>query len=164
MDLSQYSLEDMILAALRSEIDSRDLYKGIAERVKNAFLKERLLFLSSEEEKHREFVQSLYERQFSDKELSVPKVSPVPLPEIRFEQEIVPISAILSQAMNAEKAAHDFYLGLSKRYEEDETIRKTLVYFSKMEMGHYNLLQAERENVLQFEDFDVELPMAHMGP
>ena len=163
MDLSTFGLEDLLLAALKSEIDSRDIYGDLSLKVKNAFLRERLKFLAGEEEKHREFVENLFRKRFSERDPVVPKSSKVPLPEIKFESDLVPVSEILSQAMGAEMAAHEFYKSLAVRFEVEEEVKKTLLYFAAMEMGHYTLLEAERENALEVEDYDVEWPMMHIG-
>jgi len=54
MDLSNYSLKEIILSGFKSEVNSRDIYSQIADQVSNAMLKNRFKFLSSEEEKHAE--------------------------------------------------------------------------------------------------------------
>ena len=50
MDLSRYTLEDVLLTALKSEYEANLLYSKLAESTKNAFLKERLMFLAKEEQ------------------------------------------------------------------------------------------------------------------
>ncbi len=47
MDLSKFDEHTLLLAALRSEIDSKVVYKQVADRVKNALLKDKLKFLAS---------------------------------------------------------------------------------------------------------------------
>lgn len=163
MDLSSYSLEDVILSALKSEVDSQTIYSIIAEGVKNAFLKEKMRFLAEEENKHRGFLETLYKRHFPDKEIELPTKSPVPLPEIQFDDELVNLSEVLESAMEAEKAARDFYNEFSKLITNDPETRKTLEYFATMEWGHYKLLEIERENSLNFESYDEYWPMMHIG-
>ena len=103
MDLSICSLEDLILTALKSEIDSEAAYLKLADRVENFMLKDRLKFLAGEEEKHRAFFERLYKKNFSDKEIVLPEESPVPLPQIKIDTENMPMSEILESAMQAEK-------------------------------------------------------------
>jgi rubrerythrin len=164
MDLSQFSEETLLLAALRSEIDSNELYQQVANRVRNALLKDRLKFLAAEEEKHREIVEGVYREKFPKKELEVPDTTPVPLPEIAISDEMMPISEVFSMAMNAETAAYEFYTELAKLYTDNARLKKTIEYVASMEMGHYRLLEIERDNMERFEDFDVYLPMVHAGP
>ncbi len=164
MDLSNYALEDLILIALKSEVEARDFYKGIAERISNFLLKDRILFLSGEEEKHRMIFEKIFNEKFPNKAIVYPDKSPVPLPELEIESEKIPISEIFWIAMQSEKSAHDFYISLSNVFPPESTERKMLLYIASMEMGHYQLLQTERENVLKFEDYDIIFSMTHIGP
>jgi rubrerythrin len=164
MDLSNYSEEDLILSAFKSEVDAKDVYSKLAERVKNYFLKEKLNFLAQEEDKHRLFFEGFYKEKFPGKEVALPEKTPVPLPEIQFSEESIPLSEILESAMKAESAAHDFYLSMAERYDEGSEVKKTLQYFATMEMGHYKLLEIERKNALDFEQYDQVWPMMHAGP
>ncbi|MGQ9801376.1 MAG: ferritin family protein [Candidatus Saccharicenans sp.] len=164
MDLSKYSLKDLLLTALKSEIEARDFYKNLAGPVENYFLKDRILFLSAEEEKHRLTFEKMYRQQFPGQDLTIPEKSPVPLPELKFEKETMPISEVFLVAMQAEKAAHDFYTAISRYFPSESEQHKLLLYIAAMEMGHYALLNLERENALRTEDFEVTLPMVHIGP
>lgn len=164
MDLSNYTLEDLILTALKSEIEARDFYKGVAERINNFLLRDRILFLSGEEEKHRGVFVKIYEDNFPGKEIILPQKNPVPLPELKIEEEKVPLSEVFWIAMQAEKSAHDFYISLSNLFPSESKERKMLLYIASMEMGHYQLLQAERENALKFEDYEIIFSMTHIGP
>ncbi len=164
MDISKYSIRDLLLTALKSEIEARDFYKSLAGTVENYFLKDRILFLSAEEEKHRQAFEKMFRQQFPGQELVLPEKSPVPLPELKFEKEIMPISEVFFVAMQAEKAAHDFYTAISGYFPSESEQHKLLLYIASMEMGHYHLLNLERENALRTEDFEVTLPMVHVGP
>jgi rubrerythrin len=165
MDLSIYSLEDLILTALKSEMESKEAYSRLADSVKNFVLQERLKFLAGEEEKHRGFFEHLYSKSFPGKPVVLPKgKSPVPLPEVKIDAESMPLSEILESAMEAEVAAHDFYNKLTGRFEEQPEVKKMLLYIASMEMGHYKILEMERDNAKKFEDYDSEWPMMHVGP
>ncbi|MBN1226934.1 MAG: ferritin family protein [Deltaproteobacteria bacterium] len=163
MDLSKFSKETLLLTAIKSEIDSRQTYLDTATKIKNALLKEKLSFLASEEEKHKDIIEGIYSEEFSGKKVSIPETSPVPLPEIKIIDEMMPITEIFSMAMDAEKAAHDFYMEMSKLYEENLRIKNTIEYIATMELGHYKLLEIEKQNMKKFEDFDVYSPMLHVG-
>lgn len=164
MDLNSYTEEDLILSAFKSEVDSKAVYSKLAERIKNYFLKEKLNFLAQEEEKHRLFFKGFYKEKFPEKEITLPEKTPVPLPEIKFSNENIPLSEVLASAMEAENAAYDFYLSMAGRYEDDKNVKKTLQYFATMEMGHYKLLEIEKKNALDFEQYDQVWPMMHAGP
>jgi len=163
MDLSKYNLHDIILAAIKSEIEARDIYAKISEEVKNPFLKPKLKFLSEEEERHRKFFENFFKEKFPNREIIIPEKTPVPVPEIKMEEgEKTPISKIFWHAMQAEKAAYDFYINMAEIFDKEPETKNTILYIATMEMGHYRLFEIERENALKFED--EEIPMIHLGP
>ena len=163
MDLKNYSMEDLILAAVKSEVEARDIYRNVSLLVNNAFIRERMSFLADEEEKHRHFLLDVYGKRFPGKEPVLPDVTPVPLPEMKAPGEGVPLSDVFQSAMLAEKASSDFYSSMAELFEEKE-IRATLAYFASMELSHYKILEAEKEVLENFEDFDTSWPMMHVGP
>ncbi len=164
LKLKKYALADLLLAAVKSEIDSQAVYAQVARQVKNAFLKERMEFLALEEGKHRKALEGFFGQRFPGQALTVPVKPVVPLPEIRFRDERVPLSEIFAQAMNAEQAAHDFYLQLADLFADDHEKKNLLLYFSMMEMGHYKLLDLEKDSLERLEEYGEEQEMIHVGP
>ncbi len=162
MDLSKYKLDEIILAAIKSEIEARDIYERLSSIVRNPFLKPKLKFLSEEEERHRIFFEHFFKEKFPNKEIIIPHKTPVPIPEIKLEGEKTPISKIFWHAMEAEKAAYDFYLSMATLFESEPEVKNTLLYIAGVEMGHYKLFEIERENAIKFED--EEITMIHLGP
>ena len=163
MDYSKYSIEDCLFTAIKSEIEAKELYERIASKVNNMMLKDRVLFLASEEVKHREYFEILFKKLFPGKELKLPEKSPVPLPEIELESENILLSEIITKAMEAEMSAFDFYMGMSEKFD-DKDIKKMLKYIAYMEKGHYNLLELERRALEETEDFEINWQMTHVGP
>ena len=164
VDFSIYDLEDLLKAAIKSEIDSKNLYLELSKKVKNYLLKDKLKFLAKEEGLHQATITKMFKQEFPRKELTIPKETPVPLPEVKITDQDTPISKILGQAMEAEKAAHDFYQELSKFFEKDLKIKNTLTYFATMEMGHYKILEVEKQSMESYEEADEYWPMMHIGP
>ncbi|MGA1848831.1 MAG: ferritin-like domain-containing protein [Thermoplasmatota archaeon] len=163
MELDNYSLEELLLAAIKSEVESKGVYTQLSKKVDNAYLSDKLLFIAAEEQKHRDFLESVYKMNFQ-KEAVLPDSSPVPLPEVRVDQGMVMASEIMLQAMAAEEAASKFYGYLSGKHELDDETRKTLDYLSSMEMGHYRLLEIEKQQLDQQEEYEFEWEMMHAGP
>ena len=163
MDLTNYKLEDLLLAAIKSETDSNKFYNKAAKKVKNGLLSDKLIFLAKEEEKHRMYVEDVFLNHFPDRKISLSASSPVPIPDIKIDEEM-PVSKLLLKAMDAEKNANEFYKGLAERFEKGSKIHNTLLYFSDMEMGHYKILELEKESIERFEESDVYWPMVHAGP
>lgn len=164
MDITKYSLEDLLKAAIKSEMESKAVYEHLAKKVPNAFLTDKLNFIAGEEQKHREFLEGVYKMHIQEPIGELPIDSPVPLPEITINQPMVPASEVMFQAMKAEEAASDFYKSLSERFQGDEKTKETLIYLSQMELGHYRLLEVEKEYLEQEEDYEVEWEMMHAGP
>jgi rubrerythrin len=88
----------------------------------------------------------------------------VPLPNVSIDDVGKSISKILQEAMEAEKAAHDFYIGIAERFDKKPDIRKMLHYIASMEMGHFRILEIEKENAEKFEGYNIEWPLMHVGP
>jgi rubrerythrin len=162
MDLSKYTLKDIILTALKSEVESKELYEKMKNRVSNFVLRDKFDFLAKEEEKHRVFFEKMFAQNFPGETVALPDKSPVPLPEIGPEVEKLPISEVLEIAMKAELKASEFYKSMMELFS-DEMIRKTLEYISTVELSHYKLLEAERDYAKKFEDYEVEWPGFHVG-
>jgi rubrerythrin len=164
MDLGSFELEELLLAAIKAEAESNILYTKMSKMTKNGLLQDKLMFLAKEEEKHRGFVEEIYMNHYPDKKIQLPQKSPVPLPEVTITGDEMPMSSLLNSAMQAEKAASDFYSSLSDRFEDGTKIHNTLLYFSDMETGHYKILEMEKESIERFEESDVYWPMVHVGP
>lgn len=165
MDLKKYTLEDLLLAAMKSEIESHAVYTSIATQVKNGLLKDKFKFLAQEEKKHRQFIEQVYKAKFPKKKIMIPETTPVPLPSLLMPEEDTPLGTILKNAMAAEKAAHEFYQSLSHEFtKNDATIRNTLSYFADMELQHYKILEMEKESMDRFEQADIYWDMVHVGP
>ena len=163
MDLSSFELEDLLLAAIKSEVESNKLYSKMAKKTRNGLLEDKLKFLANEEEKHRLFIEDIYRNHFPENEILLPKETPIPLLEVEFSED-TPLSKLLKDAMKSEQSAGDFYKSLADRFEEGSKIHNTLLYFSDMETGHYKILEMEKESMERFEEGDVYWPMVHVGP
>jgi len=163
LNLENYDLEDLLLSAIKSEVESSTFYIKISKKTENGLLQDKLEFLAKEEDKHRFYVEDVYKNHFPNKEIKIPKETPVPLPKIEINEDM-PVSKLLKNAMDAEKHAHDFYESLAERFESGSKIHNTLLYFADMETGHYKILEIEKESMERFEEADVYWPMMHVGP
>ncbi|UCF49617.1 MAG: ferritin family protein [Thermoplasmatales archaeon] len=163
MDLSRFDLEELLLAAIKSEVESNRLYTKMAKKTKNGLLGDKLEFLAIEEEKHRLFIEDIYKNHYPENKIILPKETPVPLPEVKFTEDS-PLSRLLKEAMKAEQAASNFYKSLASRFEDGTKLNNTLLYFSDMEIGHLKILQMEKDSMERFEEGDVYWPMVHVGP
>jgi len=164
MDLQKYSKEEVFLSAMRSEVEARRIYSMLAERIKNAYMKDRLIFLADEEQKHYMGLEKLYKKELKKKSVKLPQATPVPLPAIKEPGPSTPVSEVIASAMEAEKAAQDFYLSFAALFPPDSDQSWLLIYFANMEKGHYQLLDTEKALMEKEEYFDTDWPMMHVGP
>jgi len=163
MDASIYDIEDLLLSAMKAEQDSNHIYSSIADKVDNYLLKDKFNFLAGEEQRHYTYVEDVYKNHFPNKTVSLPEKTKVPLPEITMNED-TPVSTIVTQAMESEQAAHEFYQAMATRFTNDGKIQSMLLYFADMELGHYKLLEIEQQAMQRFEEADVYWPMVHAGP
>lgn len=167
IDPSLTSLEIMGLA-IKAEVTAADVYDRLAQRVGNRGLKEKLLFLKGEEEKHRSILEEMYATSFPEVKLLLPPRSLLPRVDIALNGT-TSVDELLEIAMEWEKLSEQFYADFARR-AQDARGRAVLQYLSKMESGHYHLLKTERDFVAQFPDYyDVEEfhfgeEMLHLGP
>lgn len=178
MDLKKYSKKDIILSALKSEIDSEKAYLELAKRVKNFMLADRLKFLAQEEKNHAGYLKNLFKAEYPGEQPKVPQDSIVPLPEIDIENESAPISEMLDQAKKAEEMAATFYSSMISFFSEEdqdqplapetrerlESVRNSLLYLATMEIGHSKILETEAEHARLNEHESMEWQMMHVGP
>jgi rubrerythrin len=163
MDLRIYNEDELFLTAIKAEVEAYEIYSKLADGVKNAFLKDKLNFLASEEIKHKEYLEEAYHTRFPGVEIILPEKTVVPLPELRIPDERVPVSEVIESAMAAELAAQEFYNAFAERFDDVPDLKRTLIFFATMELGHYKILEIEKENVDKFEEYDDYWPMMHMG-
>ncbi len=163
-DIESFGLDELLLAAIKSEIESNRIYKKVARQVKNAFLKERLIFLAREELKHKIALKKLFQEIFKTAKITLPKKNFVPLPQIILKAETVPLSEIFKQAMKAEKETAQFYHLLAMKFVQKDEHKKLLNYLALMETGHFRIFEIEKDHLEEFEDYQQEIPLIHVGP
>ena len=167
IDAGLTSLE-IVGIAIKSEIEAAQVYDRLVQRVRNLALKDKLLFLKSEEEKHRAILEDMYAKTFPEVKLLPPPRSLLPKVDVALSEK-TPVPELLEIAMEWEKLSEEFYADFARR-AEDARGRTVLQYLSKMESSHYHLLKTERDLISQFpdyynvEEFHFGDEMAHLGP
>ncbi|HEQ78701.1 MAG TPA: hypothetical protein ENN76_00375, partial [Euryarchaeota archaeon] len=118
MDLSKFTLKDIYLSAIKSEVEAATVYQDMANKAGNDFLKNRLEFLSKEEIMHSKMLKKIYLETFPQEgvvlENDLPPHSVVPMPMMIPIKGGTSAKAVLKRAMEAEKAASQFYLAASE--------------------------------------------------
>jgi rubrerythrin len=164
MDLDKFTNEQIFLAGIKAEIGAYEIYTALAKTIDNAYMKDKMLFLAAQEEKHRKGLLMLYKKESGKKRVRVPAETPVPMPFIKTPGPGVLPSEVIQSAMNAEKNAEEFYTAFARRFPVGSEQAYLLVYFASMEKGHYQLLETEKGLLEKEEYYDNSFPMMHVGP
>ncbi len=154
MDTSQYKLPDLMVAAIKAEVESRELYTAVSDRATSAMVKARFDLLAREEARHEAFVRRHFHSMFPGKPIVVPDETPVPMPSLRYTYDMTPLEA-LESAMEAETAAADFYESMGRRKGLAVDMARGLNLLANMERTHFEILRLEVESLRAFEGFDV---------
>jgi len=92
--------------AIRAEIDAAEMYRGLHGLVKNEALKQKLDFLTREEDRHKAILERLFKDHFPGRTLAVP-------PQGKRPKKSVP-------ADEATSVLELFKLAMAKEKEEEE--------------------------------------------
>lgn len=137
------ALRGALVDAIYREIDARDFYGAISLKIENPGGKERFKRLSEDEDGHRVTLESWFGRLFSE-DFSLEEGRLIRSYDAGLDLNTHSGAlAALDMAIEAEENANDFYreqAGLA----EDGELKKMFLALAEMELGHYNLLQAEK--------------------
>jgi len=160
--IKDFSLEELLGMAIKSEIGAKEFYESLAQRVEVPELKEKISWLAGEEKKHEELLRKIYARMFPDKEVVFPEehIGPELKPVARELQGVQDVIDLIRWAMKAEEIAAKFYAELENMVEGEDK-KRLMRYLSDMEWGHYYNLKAEYELLL---DWEMYSQMMHVGP
>lgn len=145
--------------AVRSELDSKRIYESMAKKTSNFVLKDKLRFLAREEEKHKEILEGLFTKLYPDEDLKISEKSLIS----KIDVEATELPELLEKAMESEKIEEKFYRNLAEKSE----YKNILLYLADVEKGHYAILEAEHNMIMQYPDYynkDWDTDMIHLGP
>ncbi len=149
-------LREAMETAIIAEIKAMNFYSEIAGRIENPEGKKRFLQLSLDEKGHRDSLGRWYEKLFGT--VPAPGVENESFAEIQglsIREETGAMQA-LDIAIEAELKAHEFYKKQAGATVSAE-LKKFFLELAQIEMGHYNLLTAEKNSLaggLYWFDFD----------
>ena len=157
---------EAVAIAVRSEIDSTNLYVDLARRVKNPSVRQVLNGLAADEERHRQELMKLYEEMLCGQEPSIPEEDgrdkKIDLgPDAEYQ-------AIILAARDKENDSEAFYQKASERVTDYKT-RMFFLEVAESERHHAGTLQAladrleEDPHFFDREDADPFKPF-HVGP
>lgn len=143
------SLSELLAVAIKSEIESYDMYRRLIEKIGDFVLREKLKFLALEEKKHWELLEKVFRKEFPNTELHLPSQTMVPVPDLAPE-EGMPLSTVLSKVMEAEEEAREFYSSLIPLFGKKK-VKQALRYLSETEQSHHSQIKREYEMALKLE-------------
>jgi erythrin-vacuolar iron transport family protein len=148
--------------AVRSEIESTNLYTKLIEKVRNPEVKRILADLAEDEEQHRLGLMNLYRRMLGREEPLIPQDD-----GRKKTWEIDPDASplvVMTKARDKELDSERFYQDAAKRVQDFKT-RMFFVELAETERRHALILE-EQVQKLQADPhwFDREDKAIHMGP
>ncbi len=138
--------------AIRAEMDSRDVYRELAERADDPLIRRRFELLSAEEEQHLAYLNERYAELAGDVPLKLP---PSQLPremattEQRRHQSMV---QVLDMAIEEERSARKFYLAAA-RHSDDLSGQAMFRFLADMEYKHWMSLSEERDLLSRYPNY-----------
>jgi len=153
---------EAVAFAVRSEMESTDLYGKLIEKVRNPEVKRMLTDLAQDEEKHRVGLMSLYRRMLGDEEPSIPR-DDGRKKEWDIDPDAEPLT-VMKKARDKELDSELFYQEAAKRVQDFKT-RMFFIELAETERRHAIVLDAQVEK-LQADPhwFEREDGAIHVGP
>jgi rubrerythrin len=139
----QLTFRDVLEEAIKKELDSQMVYKGLEARVKNQSAREAFKLLAEEEAKHKRLLEDYLEGKLRDGTLSVVlevdyKIAEnLEPPEITASMELKDVFLL---AANREKAAYDLYMWLSGLHPDGQ-LKQLFEDLATQELGHKKLVE-----------------------
>ena len=146
MKIEDMSMEDILGMAVETEIQGREFYSMLSEKVTHPQVKKKIISLAEDEKRHERIVVDLYRKTLGRE--------PENLPEMGIPDIVGAISAmkvgdksqllnVLDMAIEAELIAARFYQRGAALTQDPKT-RGIFEQLEKEEDGHYNFLVAEK--------------------
>ena len=133
------TVEEVLLKAIQSEVETRAFYQKLAERAGNADVRKRMLQLADIELVHR----AKLERKYSD---ALGKRPPDPAPAV---VELPPdvygldMARALKLALERERDSESYYRFMSERVPDTTDLGRLFMELAEIEWKHKTDLQAE---------------------
>lgn len=143
--------------AVNAEIRAKEAYEKLASAVKSDIIRDELLFLAREEDKHRKIVEKMVEKlEVGDTEpkkveievMGEFKVIADKMAEIIKKPELN-LDEVYEVAMEAEVVSEHLYTELAK-YAATEVTKTLLGMLADMEHNHYNILKKQYEYITRY--------------
>ncbi len=154
---------EIVLDAIRAEIESMKFYEKLAAATKNFLLRDKLAFLASEENSHKRTLHKLLRDIAPEKtEGYENRIAGILAEEFKEPFEGT-VSDLLFKAADFEKRSSDFYREKAKLFEK-EGQKMIFFYLSVLEDEHYAILMKQYGFYKENEKFEDYNEFIHLGP
>ncbi|THB73433.1 MAG: rubrerythrin [Desulfobacteraceae bacterium] len=135
MDLAQYKA--VISEAIEGERAAKQFYENVAQRIKDAYLKELFGNFAQEEAKHEKILSDILNQEemdttYFDFEKDFKVAETFEMPEVTADMDL---KSAIGIAVKNEEAAMKKYAGLAENCE-DERLKKVFLDLASMERNH----------------------------
>ncbi|CAD5244469.1 ferritin-like domain-containing protein [Thermococcus camini] len=145
--------------AINAEIRAREAYEKLAALSASDIIRDELLFLAKEEDKHREIIEKMAEK-FEGARTEPKKIDIDVMGEFRVIAEKLAelvqkpdftVDEVYEVSMQAELVSEKLYRELAG-YAATENTRLVLEILADMERNHYNILKKQYDYIMRYPD------------
>ncbi|WP_297435579.1 ferritin family protein [Thermococcus sp.] len=143
--------------AVNSEIRAKEAYEKLASMTRSDIIRDELLFLAKEEDKHREIIEKMAE-SFQEGITEPKKIKVDVMAEFKviaekmaevIKKPDVNIDEVYEIAMEAELVSEKLYNELAN-YAATEKTKLVLEMLADMERNHYNILKKQYDYIMRY--------------
>lgn len=135
--------------AIRAAADASEIYREVARRIGNPFLRRRVVALANEEVQHKRILEEAYGKQFPDVPLALPESQ---LPKEMCTRELrdrLSVQQILACVIDQERRSRDFYHRAAEK-TNDLTGKMMFNFLADWEFSHQMALSAKYEMLVRY--------------
>ena len=146
MDIDKLSIEEVLGMAVKTEVQGRKFYLMLADKVTNPEVKQKVISLARDEERHEAMIRGLYKEILGKEPDNLPEkgipdiVAAIKSMDITEKTELL---RLLDMAIEAELLAAKFY-DRGAKLTPDPRTKNLFIELAAEEDGHYNMLVAEK--------------------
>ena len=151
MDIENWTIEKALKMGAEMELESYNLYTKTAEEARYPGAKKLLTEIAADENRHREY----FLKGLEDPKHLKMRTLKEDIPDLKITDRLVKVPLdpdadypqILIFAAQREKATHDFYVQIARKFKDTE-MGKVFNNFATEELRHKYLLEKEYDDVV----------------
>jgi rubrerythrin len=165
--MAEMTLKTALEVALKSETRAREIYETLHGRVGNLMMRDKLVFLAGEEQKHYDMLRAVFEEKIGGTPAE-PDLALLPRMVVEFDFEKAELTELWRAAMEAEQVSAEHYDGLAGRVSGRAKVMFN--YLANVERSHYYLLKSEYDVLAEIDeytrtdDFPFGMNLVNLGP